>query len=133
MHYIFVFFKSGFGFILTLLFVYLFFTPLAVFAVDVDQNVTLTLPSDSSNYTLWQQAVSFDSLTVNTDNFSFGLVNGSDVEVTSADNKKLTTSSGSSYECQSDDTSYVNLTGSAAVTITITPSGSCGGRVRVTF
>ena len=92
--------------------------------------VTLILPSDGSTYVLTTNS-KFDTLTVNSDNFSFGLVDGSIVEITSSDKKKLTNSLGIATVCQADN-SYVSLSltspPSSTTTETVTPSGNaCTG------
>lgn len=97
--------------------------------VTVSQPTTLVLPTDSSSYTM---TGSFDSLTINSDNFSFDLTAGASVLVSSASQKSFAVSGnvGSLVTCTANGSS-VNLdnsAGTANVTVTVTPSGStCGG------
>ena len=108
-------------------------SPVAVFAaqtVVLDSSVTLVLPADGTSYILYSNSA-FDSLTVNSDNFSFGLVGGSVVEITSSDKRKLTNTLGITTVCQADN-SYIHLeltnSPSSTTTVTVTPSGNaCTG------
>ena len=117
---------------ISLLFLLVLIIPNILFAADsvsVSSNVTITLPSDSTQYTLYAGG-KFGSLTVNTNSFSFDLGDGSVVEITSADKKKLDNTINIATVCQADN-SYVKLSlsaGSATTTVTVTPTGNaCSG------
>ena len=103
--------------------------PVAVYGADVtmDNDVTLVLPTDASSYTLTGNS-SFDSLTVNTSNFSFSMSNGQSAKIISADKKNFTVSpTGPSVECGTSQSSVVISVpgGSPSQTVTVTPSSTC--------
>ncbi|MDP3710305.1 MAG: peptidoglycan-binding domain-containing protein [bacterium] len=101
-------------------------TAMAANEVSLTSNVTLVLPSDSSEYTLLNGST-FDSLIVNNTNFTFGMSAGSSVEITSADKKKLTNSLLATIQCESTQSRIFMSKPSGATTedITVTPSGTC--------
>lgn len=100
--------------------------PFAAFAVTTDSDLTLTLPSDSTNYTLKQYS-KFDTLIVNNSSFDFTISAGGLVTLESADRKKLSNTQNVNTECQSAK-SIVTVgpgVGQTTATVAITPSGTC--------
>jgi Putative peptidoglycan binding domain len=102
------------------------FLPLVAFAsnVSVTQDVTIVLPSDSSQYLL-KASSSFDTASVAIDPSSFSLaMNPADtVTITSADNRTLANTLNISTTCGSPST--VRLTVQSSQTVTVTPGGTC--------
>ena len=102
--------------------------PCAVFAetVTVSDAVTITLPSDGTQYTLVGGG-KFNSLDIASDSFSFALVPGSFVDVISADKKKLTNSLSVVTTCETSQSRVRLALGSqdTAQTVSVTPSGNC--------
>jgi hypothetical protein len=102
------------------------FVPLVAVAsnVSVMQDVTIILPSDSSQYLL-KASSSFDTFSIAVDpaSFSFVMNPGDTVTITSADNKNLTNTINAATTC--GQTSSVSLWVSNAQTVTVTPQGTC--------
>ena len=101
--------------------------PLAALAVNVsiDADVTLTLPSDASSYTL-KSGSGFDQLDVSSGTMSFtGIAGGSvDATITSGDRKTLSNSRNITTTCTDSSSQLVISTGPGDTTVT--PSGTCG-------
>jgi hypothetical protein len=111
---------------LAIFFLPILFLPLVAFAstVSVTQDVTIILPSDSSQYLLKSNS-SFESASVAVTQSSFSCVMnpGDTVTITSADDRALSNSLSIPTTCGSP--SSVTLTVSSAQTITVTPGGTC--------
>jgi hypothetical protein len=91
--------------------------------VSVSSDVTIVLPSDSSQY-LFKASSSFDiSIAVDPASFSFVMNPGDTVTITSADDKNLTNSVNAATTCGSP--SSVLLSVPSTETVTVTPSGAC--------
>lgn len=106
------------------------FSPLLTYAVTVTTgNVTLILPTDSSQYTLTADQNVFDTLTINSATFDFSLAGGQEILIKSADKKNFTSTLAGSLDCQSSQSvfSVSKPEGESAATVTITPSGTCSG------
>ncbi len=105
-------------------------SPLAALAaneVAVPEDITLILPSDSTEYAL-KAGSSFDSLTIQSSSFDFVFSSGGIIRITSANKKKLTNTLNRTYSCEANQSS-LNMThlstDAEGVTVTITPSGTC--------
>jgi hypothetical protein len=102
------------------------FLPLIALAsnVSVTQDVTIILPSDSSQYVL-KASSSFDSasVAVTPSSFSFVVNPGDTVTITSTDDKNLTNSINAVTTCGSP--SSVSLSVPTAETVTVTPTATC--------
>lgn len=98
--------------------------PAAVFAVTSDADITLVLPSDSSNYTL-KSGATFDILSIDGDTITFTAQTGGTVSVDlrSGDKKKLTNNRNIATTCGDSESKLVISTGPGDTTVT--PSGSC--------
>lgn len=101
----------------------------ATFVVTNPDDITLTLPSDGSSYTL-QHNSHFDSYSVGVgaDNFSFTIAPGNEVVVVSSGRKNLTNSLGAVTTCSANQSSVTLGVsgGDVTKTVTVTPSGTCG-------
>src|SRR3989338_789420 len=100
--------------------------PLSVLAVTVTDEIVLTLPSTGDSYGLVATS-NFTTLTVNNDNFVIVLAGGDGFRLRSTDRRKLTNDAGISITCDTTESSISS--GSGNVTVTITPSGTCGSSV----
>lgn len=100
--------------------------PASVWAVDITDGITLLLPSSGDSYTLDRDS-QFDLLTVASDNFVFELSGGQKITLGSSDKRNLTNTLGIATACGAEISSLtVKLdTGATAVSVTITPSGTC--------
>ncbi|MFY9463107.1 MAG: peptidoglycan-binding domain-containing protein [Candidatus Sungiibacteriota bacterium] len=100
--------------------------PLAAFATTIDADITLTLPSDGSTYTLKSGSV-FNDLDVSGDTMRFsGDTGGSvSVDLRSGDKKTMTNNRNIATVCGTSESSLVISTGPGVTTVT--PSGTCGG------
>ena len=100
--------------------------PFAALAVTTDADVTLTLPSDGSTYTL-KSGSSFDQLGISGDTFTFqGDTGGAvSVDIRSGDKKTLTNNRNIATECGSSESKLIISTGPGNTAVT--PSGTCGG------
>jgi Putative peptidoglycan binding domain len=102
------------------------FLPAIAFAssISVTNDVTILLPSDSSQYLL-KASSSFDTLSaaVSASSFSFVMNPGDTVTVTSSDNRTLSNTLNTSTTC--GPPSSVQLTVSSSQTVTVTPGGAC--------
>lgn len=106
------------------LFVVWLLLPLGVLAATVDQDVTLVLPGDSSQYTV-SSGGSFDTLTINTSNFVITMSAGQTLRINSADRKDLFNTLNAVVACTASY-SEINLAPSSGSTVTVTPTGTCG-------
>ncbi|OGZ97626.1 MAG: hypothetical protein A2679_01395 [Candidatus Sungbacteria bacterium RIFCSPHIGHO2_01_FULL_54_26] len=101
--------------------------PLAALAANVtlDADITLTLPSDGSSYTL-KSGSSFDSGSISGGTFSFSADTGSSVsaDVRSSEKKTLTNDRNIATECGENESKLVIATGVGSTAVT--PSGTCG-------
>lgn len=111
------------------LFLVIFLLPYAALAavVDVAQSVTLTLPSDSSTYTL--NIGSLTELTVNNSSFTFKISGGDSVELIASGKQKLSNdmSPQATSECNANDSRVILSidSGKAAQTVIVTPGATC--------
>src|SRR3989344_4733278 len=96
--------------------------------VDVTEDVTITLPGDGTSYTLTSDSL-FDSFTVNSASISFTMSGGHRVVLKSSARTLLGNTLNTNTQCSASESSVLLElpTGSASQTVTITPSGSCGG------
>lgn len=101
--------------------------PLAALAANVtlDADVTVTLPSDGSSYTL-KSGSTFDQLDVSSGTMAFTGNSGSNVQatITSGDRKTLTNSRNIATTCGDSSSQVIISTGPGDTTVT--PSGTCG-------
>lgn len=99
--------------------------PLAALAATTDADVTLTLPSDGSTYTL-KSGGSFDNLDISGDTIRFtGDTGGTvSVDIRSGGKKTLTNNRNIATVCGDSESSLVISTGPGVTTVT--PSGTCG-------
>jgi Putative peptidoglycan binding domain len=102
------------------------FIPLLAIAsnVSITQDVTIILPSDSSEYLL-KASSSFEtfSVAVSASSFSFVMNPGDSVVITSAGDRELTNTINVSTTCGSP--SEATLSVSTTQTVTVTPGGAC--------
>jgi hypothetical protein len=105
----------------------IFLSPFLAYAVTVSEDVTLVLPSDSSEYTLTAAQNTFDTLTINNASFDFVLSGGQEILIKSSDKKNFTSTRAGSFECQTSQSvlSVSKPEGESAETVTVTPSGNC--------
>lgn len=101
--------------------------PLAALAagtVTVSESVTVSLPSDGSNYTVTPES-SFDSIDVSNGTITVVMSAGGKVVLVSGNKKNLTNSQSVATICNTNDSTVTLTGGSSGATVTITPSGSC--------
>lgn len=104
------------------------FFALAANEVTVDEDITLILPDDGSQYTLKKHS-KFDTMSVNNTTFDFTISLGGRVVITSGNKKNLSNTANKNTECGASESSLQldsDVTGNT-VTVTVTPSGTCGG------
>ncbi|MBI4134779.1 MAG: peptidoglycan-binding protein [Candidatus Sungbacteria bacterium] len=99
---------------------------LASAVVTQEQNITITLPTDGSNYTLINSRV--DSFTVNSSSIDFTMSGGQKVVLQSATKRGLGNSLNVNWTCYNDYSEVIlELSqGASSQTVTVTPSSSCG-------
>lgn len=97
----------------------------SAYAITVDQNVTLVLPSDPTTNYILNNGATFDTLTINNSNFAFAMSAGQSFKLQSGDRKNLTNNGGGTEVCNSNESS-VTISVTSSQTVTITPSGTCG-------
>jgi len=97
--------------------------PFSVLAVTTTENVTLILPSDSSQYTL-SSGSTFDSLVINSSSFTFVVPAGQGITLTSNDKRNFNNSLSLEMTCLANSSTLLVGSGSD-LTVTITPSGTC--------
>lgn len=99
--------------------------PLAALAATTDADVTLTLPSDGSSYTL-KSGGAFDEMSVSGDTIRFTANTGGtvSVDIRSGGKKTLTNNRNIATVCGDSESKLVISTGPGVTTIT--PSGTCG-------
>ncbi|TSD03893.1 MAG: hypothetical protein Greene071436_229 [Parcubacteria group bacterium Greene0714_36] len=99
--------------------------PFAALAATTDADVTLTLPSDGSAYTL-KSGGTFDQFSSSGDTFTFQADAGGvvSVDIRSGDKKNLTNNRSIGTVCGESESSLVISTGPGNTTVT--PSGKCG-------
>lgn len=101
-----------------------FSVPFAALAADITSEITLVLPSTGESYSL-NNGSSFDTLTINNDNFEFAVSSGQTVVLRSGNKRNLSNNQNVSITCGSGESS-INATFTSTVTFTVTPSGTCG-------
>ncbi len=105
--------------------------PLEVFAatdVTVSERINLVLPNDNSTYTL--EPSTFNTLTVNSDSFSFSMRERATVEMVSAQSKNLANDQSptkATIKCSGGESRVILVKdpGASNQTVTVTPSGTC--------
>lgn len=104
--------------------------PLTLFAaeVDVEENVTIVLPSDGTSYTLTSDSM-LTSFSVTGGTISFTMAGRHRVVLKSADRKILTNSLNVSPQCGNTESTLTLELGpdDPSQDVTVTPSGTCSG------
>ncbi len=102
------------------------FIPFVASATTISQTIRLVLPSDGSEYNL-NNGSTFDTVTVNSNSFTFVIPGTGSVELVSQDKKNLSNDGSYSVTCNSSDSHLVMSvpSGGTTKTVIVTPSGSC--------